>query len=133
MLHDDLRPVNLVDFVGMKAQLAALSQMYAEGKPPRIMAFYGEPGSGKTSLARSLAIAARNCVDPFATDLTQFTDAGLQVINAADKNGVDDVRSLIESSSYAELDGGPRVVLLTSWSSLPRGFGSSSPRPNPAP
>lgn len=112
MLHDDLRPVNIADFVGMSRQLEALSRLYEDGKAPRMMAFYGEPGSGKTSLARSLAIAARNQADPFSTELSKLTDAGIKTINAADENGVDDVRRLIENSSYAELDGGPRVVIL---------------------
>ena len=62
---------------------------------PATLVFSGPPGTGKTSTARMLA-AALNATEGYAWDLAAIVE-----VDAATNNGVDHIRSLVQSTEYA--------------------------------
>lgn len=101
ILDRKYRPKNLSEMVGQEALLTELSNQFASGRVPRAIMLTGESGSGKTTLAKILAM------------LLQFGDFNKQLTaedwemwhvfdileqNAADVNGVEAMRELIQTT-----------------------------------
>lgn len=112
MIVEELRPKNLSEVVGLRAQLAALEKLYKADKAPTMFCLSGEPGSGKTTLARILGLAAKLKVDPFDIDMRAYNADIVQQVNAATENGIDGVRAMIQASQYGQMDGSASVVIL---------------------
>ena len=93
-LVDIYRPKEFSELAGLKSVRA-----YFENKTltSHSYIFFGNPGVGKTSVARILA---------------NKLNAEVTEINAADKTGVDHVRELIDVIDIVTLSGNPRLFLI---------------------
>lgn len=102
----DLRPTKWDEVIGQDNIVSAIQTKLKSGVPPAWL-FIGPSGSGKTTLAEILAREVQGEVDE---ESVHFLD--IRRINAADKNGVDDMRSLAEESKYHPTYGKYRVIIL---------------------
>ena len=84
----ELRPTTLAALVGQDALKDTLERQLESGRLPHLFVIGGPTGSGKTTLARILA---------------RRIDGFTQELNAANTNGVDDMRRLVESMQYKPL------------------------------
>ena len=109
-LYRKYRPTSFADVVGQENVIAALRNQLAAGRFGHAYLFTGVRGTGKTTLAKIVAKAV-NC--PHAQqgepcgecEICRGIDNGsildVTEIDAASNNRVDDVRGILEESSYA--------------------------------
>lgn len=115
-LATTMRPQRFKDVVGQKAVVQRLQGTIKDKKIPKTIAFLGPYGTGKTTLAR---IYARyiNCDTNNACGKCENCLAGdnhpdVEEINAANARGIDEVRALIERSTYAPRLANQRIYIL---------------------
>lgn len=101
VLSISLRPSNLDEIVGQDEIVRALKAQFESGRIPHFFLITGPPGSGKTSIARIIAVMLQHedPLDPENEDLP-LSKYDIKEINASDKNGVDDIRELLETIRY---------------------------------
>jgi DNA polymerase III gamma/tau subunit len=95
-LYKKYRPQELKEIYGQPEAVSQLERMIKKGGVPQTLLFSGPSGCGKTTMARIVA-AAVGCLKN-----------DLQEINAADTNGVGDVRELRAKMGLAPLYGDKR-------------------------
>jgi DNA polymerase-3 subunit gamma/tau len=96
-LQNSLRPNNLNDMIGWNNDL---KNMFESGRIPHFFLIKGSTGTGKTTISR---IISRMLQYKKLEDIDYGVPLGnydITEINAADKNGVDDIRELIEKIKY---------------------------------
>lgn len=101
-----MRPKLLVDCVGQDELTSTLHTQFATGRIPHFFIIHGNVGAGKTTLARILALALQK--DPSnpdrlnitPEDWTSYKKYDINEINAANRNGIDDIRSIVETMKY---------------------------------
>ena len=125
-----MRPRTLSSLYGQASTVAAIRK-HMESRPPRTWLFYGEPGAGKTSIARIMAVAF-NCThmklwgDPCETCWKARDSFPIHEINASKNSCVDDLEKIAELSMHRPMTGLKRVILLdevhaiskTAWSAI---------------
>lgn len=93
------RPRTFADLSGQPMAATVLTELVRAERTgsgaPATLVFSGPPGTGKTSTARMLA-AALNATEGYAWDLAAIVE-----VDAATNNGVDHIRSLVQSTEYA--------------------------------
>ena len=106
VLSLSMRPKTLQDCVGQQELVTALEYQFQVGRIPHFYIVHGPIGAGKTTFARILALALQRgplAVDAFAipAEMWQtYKRYDIKEINAANQNGVDDIRALIETMRY---------------------------------
>ena len=115
------RPQTFDELVGQDEVVKSLRVALEQGRVPHAFVFSGSRGVGKTTSARILA-RCMNCDDgptptPCGTcnsckSILDGSNPDVTEVDAASHNGVDDVRRLRESLSFAAMQSRYRVVIL---------------------
>jgi DNA polymerase III delta prime subunit len=100
-----MRPKLLEDLVGQDGITSTLQAQFSTGRIPHFYIIHGPVGAGKTTLARILSLALQ--LDPSEDrlkiserDWQEYKKYDIQEINAANRNGIDDIRSIVEMMKY---------------------------------
>ena len=119
MLANVNRPIRFSDVVGQNAIVQNIREQSRQDKFFSTYVFAGQFGAGKTSIARILAMAT-NCKDKkdgepcgvceWCRNFSKSPD--YNEIDGASNNGVDKVRELIDSVSYAPMAGKYKVYII---------------------
>jgi DNA polymerase-3 subunit gamma/tau len=119
VLSLSLRPKTLADCVGQDDLIALLENQFNSGRIPHFFILHGAPGSGKTTLARILALAlqlppdAHDRLRPTPEMWAAYKQYEIREINAANQNGIDDIRALVETMRYKPMaPSRARVIIL---------------------
>jgi DNA polymerase III gamma/tau subunit len=100
ILSISLRPQKLDDVVGLDDVVETVKEQFKSGRIPHFFLITGISGSGKTTLARIIALMLQH-TDNSKIDYSQpLSKYDIQEINGSDKNGIDDIRELLETVRY---------------------------------
>lgn len=97
-----MRPRSLGEIVGLDQVVASVEEQFRTNRVPHFYLICGSTGTGKTTLSRIIA----NMIHGGAG--AQDT----QEINASDKNGIDDIRALIDAARYRPVNSAAKVIIL---------------------
>jgi replication-associated recombination protein RarA len=105
-LSIELRPKSLASMIGADQARTEIMSVFHSGRVPTAWLFFGPPGTGKTTLARILAVLVQDepTVPADSFDIVEM--------NAADATGVDAMRDLIQSTFFFPSVGKYRVYIL---------------------
>jgi DNA polymerase III delta prime subunit len=96
-----MRPKFLEDCVGQDELIQTLKTQFSTKRVPRFFIIHGSIGSGKTTLARILALSLQvGKLELTDADWSLYKQYDIKEINAANQNGIDDVRQIAESMKF---------------------------------
>ena len=124
-----LRPKRLSDLVGQEDLVSSFKSQLVSKRIPHFIIICGPVGSGKTTFARIVALSLQKVnsssekwnvdsnpepdFDLTDTDWESYRKYDIQEINAANKNGVDDIRQLISLMGFKPMvRGSVKVAIL---------------------
>lgn len=115
VLYRKYRPTSFANIVGQTHIVEALTRALKDGRVGHAYIFSGSRGTGKTTLARLLALAV-NYGDGNTSDEAKDFLAGksfdLIELDAASNNGVDDMRELSDAVRFAPARAKRKVYIL---------------------
>lgn len=103
VLSLSMRPKSFDELVGQSNLVNSLYNQFVSGRLPHFFILHAQPGAGKTTLSRILALLIQTGKDDCSLtdeDWNNYKKYDIQEINAANKNGVDDIRHIIEQLKY---------------------------------
>lgn len=116
------RPQLFSDVVGQEAVVRTLQNAFRSGRVCHAYLFSGSRGTGKTSIARLYA-KLLNCTSPLSSgepcnacpsclEIAEGRSLDMQEIDGASNRGIDHIRSLTDSVSYAPASGRYKIYLI---------------------
>lgn len=99
-LQVDYRPQTLEELVGNEHVKDSLTELFKRKDPPHSYLFTGQPGTGKTTLARIIK------------NLLKISNTNFYEYNAANTRGIDTIREITENSRYAGIGDNPKKLYL---------------------
>lgn len=105
-----LRPKSLDDIIGQDDIVKTIKNQFLSGRIPHFFIISGEIGTGKTTLARIIAMIIQENTIDFNYD--NYKKYDIREINTPDKNGIDDIRSIIENLKIKPLASRAKVFIL---------------------
>jgi DNA polymerase III delta prime subunit len=102
VLSISLRPNSLDGIIGQDDIVSSIKAQFKSKRIPHFFLIVGPTGSGKTTLARIIALMLQQSdpLDPENDYNVRLSKYDIKEINASDKNGVDDVREILELIEY---------------------------------
>jgi replication-associated recombination protein RarA len=104
-LDTQLRPKSFDEVVGLDHAVKKIRGMLDAESPRHGWILAGEPGCGKTTLARLIAMYVND------RDMWDNDDVDIRVIKAADTNGVDDARGWVDEVNHRPMLAKYRVLI----------------------
>lgn len=104
-----MRPKCLDELVGQDELIGTLTSQFASNRIPHFYIISGPIGAGKTTLSRILALILQTQVkcesikDLHNLPWNDYKKYDIHEINAANKNGIDDIRSIVEMMKYTPM------------------------------
>lgn len=105
-----MRPRSLDELVGQDDLVETLAAQFSSGRIPHFFIVSGQIGAGKTTLSRILALILQQGGDMTKSirDIDNlpwddYRSLDIHEINAANKNGIDDIRGLVEMMRYTPM------------------------------
>lgn len=101
-----MRPKSIEELVGQEDLIKTLSAQFESNRIPHFFIIAGPIGAGKTTLARILALILQSSATVKSLDdihelaWDSYKSFDIQEINAANKNGIDDIRQIVEVLRY---------------------------------
>jgi len=111
-----LRPTKLSRMIGQEAVVASIRNRMAK-RPPQSWMFIGDPGCGKTTIARIMAVSFQ-CGhmaiwgDPCPECWKARSSFNIHEINASEVSGVKELGEVAEVSRMQPMEGAKRVIIL---------------------
>ena len=108
-----MRPKTLAEIVGQKTLVKTLVNQF-HNRLPHFFILYGEVGSGKTTLARMISLAiqlGKNVSEIVEDDWSKYRTFEIKEVNAANNNGIDFVRGIIDSMKYKPINSKAKIVI----------------------
>lgn len=99
-LHVKYRPQDFDEVIGQDHVVESLKTLFKSKQHPHAYLFQGPSGSGKTTLARIVA------------SLLGCNESGIIELDAASHSGVDNIRELTQSLSYATFGENPNKFII---------------------
>lgn len=100
MLTTKYRPKTFDEFIGNSVAVKALKKVLDSGNIPHAFLISGPSGCGKTTLARIIKKAV------------ECDDAAFVELNGSSERGIDVIRNIVSSLSYAPISGKSKVVFI---------------------
>lgn len=98
-----MRPKNLDEIIGLDDVVEIITNQFKSKRIPHFYLIVGESGSCKTTLARIIALMLQQ-QDPHNVKYEyNISKYDITEINASNKNGVDDIRELLDLIKYKPL------------------------------
>jgi hypothetical protein len=96
-----MRPKSFSECVGQETLATTLQTQFSTGRIPHFYIVHGQVGAGKTTMARILALSIQTGkLQLSEQDWKSYKQYDIQEINSANRNGIDEVRSIIDMMKY---------------------------------
>ncbi len=103
ILSVSLRPQKLEEVIGLDDVVETVKAQFKSGRVPHFFLITGESGTGKTSISRIIARMLQSSDYAKFDQTIPLSKFDITEINASDKNGVDDIRTILEIVNYKPL------------------------------
>jgi DNA polymerase III delta prime subunit len=111
-----MRPKSLDELVGQDSMVNTIETQFSTNRIPHFYIISGPIGSGKTTLARILALIVQSYAKTKSiSDLpwSDYKNYDIKEINAANKNGIEDIRALVDTMRFMPMPpSNAKVVIL---------------------
>ena len=113
LLQISSRPKGLNTLIGQGKLVCQLENIIKSKRIPHFYIINGQIGSGKTTLARILALSFQvDSFNPSKEDWEKYSTFDILEVNAANENSVDFIRGLVEKMRYKPMNCKAKVVVL---------------------